>query len=67
MPVSMGSSVKSEQGEEVRSEEERGAEEEVVDVVVGWDGEDDKSNPMNWPAWKKGSNVLCLFLMSLIS
>lgn len=35
--------------------------------VVAWDGEGDKTKPVNWPAWKKGLNILCLFLMSLIS
>jgi hypothetical protein len=35
--------------------------------VVAGDGSGDKTKPVNWPAWRKGLNIMCLFLMSLFS
>jgi hypothetical protein len=35
--------------------------------AVDWDGEEDKAHPINWPTWKKAINIVCLFLMSVVS
>lgn len=32
--------------------------------AVGWDGEDDPKNPLNWPVWKK---TCCVAMASLIT
>lgn len=32
-------------------------EQETKDNVVDWDGPDDPQNPMNWPAWKRLTQV----------
>ena len=33
-------------------------EHDEKDSVVDWDGPDDPSNPMNWPAWKRLTQVI---------
>ncbi|KAI2608019.1 major facilitator superfamily domain-containing protein [Hypoxylon sp. NC1633] len=33
-------------------------EQETKDNVVDWDGPDDPQNPMNWPAWKRMTQVI---------
>lgn len=32
-------------------------EEEYDPNIVGWDSEDDPANPINWPLWKKWTNI----------
>lgn len=39
-------------------------DEAVDDNIVDWDGPDDPSNPMNWPAWKVKTHI---FLVSAIT
>ena len=35
--------------------------------IVDWDHHLDPDKPLNWPAWKKGLNIGCIFLMCIIS
>ena len=32
-------------------------EQRTKDNIVDWDGPDDPQNPMNWPAWKRLTQV----------
>ena len=40
---------------------------EEKDPKVDWNGESDPANPRNWPMWRAGLNVGCIFLMCIIS
>jgi len=46
--------------------EVRGGEDNS-NIVDYWDGERDRTKPVDWPTWKKVLNISCLFLMSLVS
>lgn len=35
--------------------------------AVGWDGDNDRSNPMNWPAKKKWLNLGALSVMTFLT
>ena len=37
------------------------------ELFVEWDHDPDPHNPINWPTWKKVLNVICIFLMCIIS
>jgi hypothetical protein len=41
-------------------------EQETKDNIVDWDGPDDPQNPLNWPAWKRMTQVIfaTIFLLT---
>jgi hypothetical protein len=38
--------------------EQTAVERETKDNIVDWDGPDDPQNPLNWPAWKRMTQVV---------
>lgn len=42
-------------------------EEQTATQVVGWDGENDELNPMNWPAGRKWGILALVSLMIFIT
>lgn len=35
--------------------------------MIGWDGPDDPTNPMNWPEKKKWATILSISVMTLLT
>lgn len=57
-----------EDGAKIGDEHEAQESETTVDLeVVDWDGPDDPSNPMNWPARKKWANICVLAAINFFS
>ncbi|KAF4496956.1 multidrug resistant [Fusarium agapanthi] len=70
-PASQRTLTPSYAGSAAKKDEESATKEDIVQDedpnAVGWDGPDDPSNPMNWPAKKKWSCIGALSVMTLLT
>lgn len=57
---------KQSQNEKSKGEKNGDDEEEKDPNVVDWDGDDDKTNPMNWNPKRKWTIAVCMGLMTLV-
>lgn len=55
------------QQQQQQEEEEQGKPQEDDRNLVGWDGDDDPENPLNWTSKKKWTNLALLSLVTLIT
>ncbi|KAK7734328.1 hypothetical protein SLS57_000020 [Botryosphaeria dothidea] len=55
------------QQQQQQQEEEQGKPQEDDRNLVGWDGDDDPENPLNWTSKKKWTNLALLSLVTLIT
>ncbi|KAJ3544264.1 hypothetical protein NM208_g3146 [Fusarium decemcellulare] len=66
MQISESESAKSNDVQQPQSERARQDGEED-DNTIGWDGENDVENPMNWPQSRKWTNIALMSLLTIIS
>lgn len=65
--TSVSEAVTGEQQQQQQQQEEQGKPQEDDRNLVGWDGDDDPENPLNWTSKKKWTNLALLSLVTLIT